>query len=468
MQPSIPSPLVGDGLPVPCVDGQERPYLNLDSAASASALPAVARRVEEFLPWYSSVHRGAGYKSRRATNAYEEARLAALRFAGRAEDGDDIAVIVRNTTEAINHLAYRLPLAPDDVVVTTVVEHHAMLLPWGRRCQRRFVECGPEGTFSTDDVAAALDASPRPKLLAITGASNVSGWLPPLDAILDAAHERDIPVLVDAAQLAPHRPLPAAADYIAWSGHKMYAPFGAGILIGPRATFAEGDPFLAGGGAVDLVDLDEVSWTDPPEREEAGSPNVIGAVALDTAFAEFDRIGWKTIIEHDDALIGPLRSGLAGIPGVRLLGPLNSSSTTSAPAVTLPLATFNIDGLHHALVAARLSAEYGIGVRHGCFCAHPYLLRLLDLSPEQVAEYRAAVLRHDRREMPGAVRASGGLSTSWADIERFVAAVAEIAGGRPAPVAYVQDASTGDFWPEGTAPGWTSDDRSLGASCARG
>ncbi|HEV7862146.1 MAG TPA: aminotransferase class V-fold PLP-dependent enzyme [Acidimicrobiia bacterium] len=467
-QTAIPSALVGDGLPVPCVDGRERPYLNLDSAASTSALPAVARRVEEFLPWYSSVHRGAGYKSRLATNAYEEARLAALRFAGRPEDGDDIAIFVRNATEAVNHLAYRLPLTPDDVIVTTVVEHHAMLLPWGRRCQRRFVECGAQGTFSTDDVIAALDTSPRPKLLAITGASNVTGWLPPLDAILAAAHERDIPVMVDAAQLAPHRPLPPAADYIVWSGHKMYAPFGAGVLIGPRASFAEGDPFLAGGGAVDLVDLDEVSWTDPPEREEAGSPNVIGAVALGTAFAEFDRIGWKTIIEHDEALVGPLRSGLAAIPGVRLLGPLVSSSEAPAPEVTLPLATFNIEGLHHALVAARLSAEYGIGVRHGCFCAHPYLLRLLDLSPEQVAEYKSAVLRHDRREMPGAVRASAGLSTSMADLDRFLAAVAEIAGGRPEPVPYVQDPSTGDFWPDGTVPGWTADDRSLGASCARG
>ncbi|HVW35504.1 MAG TPA: aminotransferase class V-fold PLP-dependent enzyme [Acidimicrobiia bacterium] len=463
-QPPLPA-LVGDGLPVPCLDGRERPYLNLDSAASASALPAVARRVEEFLPWYSSVHRGAGYKSRLATNAYEEARLAALRFAGRPPGGDgrdaDIAVIVRNTTEAVNHLAYRLPLEADDVVVTTVVEHHALLLPWARRCRRRFVECGPEGTFSLDDVAGALDASPRPKLLAVTGASNVTGWLPPIEAILALAHERGIPVLVDAAQLAPHRPMPPEADYIAWSGHKMYAPFGAGVLIGPRSTFAEGDPFLAGGGAVDLVDLDEVSWTDPPEREEAGSPNVIGAVALHAAFAEFDRIGWKAIVDHDDSLVAPLRTGLAGIPGVRVLGP-------RPPEPTLPLATFNVEGVHHALVAARLSAEYGIGVRHGCFCAHPYLLRLLDLSPQEVAGYRAAVLRHDRREMPGAVRASAGLSTSPADIDRLVSAVADIAGGKPAPVAYVQDPSTGDFWPEGTAPGWTADDRSLGASCARG
>ena len=459
--PRLPVPLVGDGLPVPCLDGRARPYLNLDSGASTNALPAVARRVESFLPWYSSVHRGAGYKSRHATNAYEEARAAALTFAGRGDDDDDIAIICRNTTEAINHLAYRLRLHSDDHVVTTVVEHHANLLPWGRLCSRRFVECAPDGTFGVDDVRTALDGRPGPKLLTITGASNVTGWLPPLAEILDLAHERDVPVLVDAAQLAAHRPLPAGADFLAWSGHKMYAPFGAGVLIGPRHTFSEGDPFLAGGGAVDLVDLDEVTWTDPPEREEAGSPNVIGAVALEAAIGEFGRLGWDSIAAHDGELALRLRSRLSEVPGVRLLGPGLSEPT-------LPLATFTLTGMHHALVAARLSAEHGIGVRHGCFCAHPYLLRLLGLSPEQVATYRQAVLRHDRRDMPGAVRASAGLSTSVADVDRLVDAVADIAGGRPAPSPYVQDPYTGDFWPEGTAPGWTAGDRALGASCARG
>ena len=425
---------MGDGLGVPCVDGRERPYLNLDSAASTSALPEVARRVHEFLPWYSSVHRGAGYKSRLATTAYEEARAAALRFAGRSEGGDDVAIICRNTTEAINHLAYRLRLNADDVVVTTVVEHHANLLPWARLCQRRFVECGPDGTFTSDAVTAALDAGPRPRLLALTGASNVSGWLPPLETIIATAHERDVAVLVDAAQLAAHRPLPAAADYLAWSGHKMYAPFGAGILVGPRATFAEGDPFLAGGGAVDLVDLDEVAWTDPPEREEAGSPNVLGAVALQAAIDELGRIGWTAIEDHDHHLALRLRGGLGELPGVRLLGPDPSDPT-------LPLAAFSVEGVPHALVAARLSAEHGIGVRHGCFCAHPYLMRLLDLSAEEILAYRRHVRSGDRRRMPGAVRASCGLNTTLADIDRLVAAVADIALGRAAPVDYSQDAA---------------------------
>ena len=228
-----------------------------------------------------------------------------------------MAIICRNTTEAINHLAYRLRLEPDDVVVTTVVEHHANLLPWARLCRRRFVECGPDGTFDLDSVVDALAQRPRPRLLAVTGASNVSGWLPPIEGIIEAAHEHDVPVLVDAAQLAAHRSLPRSADYLAWSGHKMYAPFGAGILVGPTATFREGDPFLAGGGAVDLVDLDEVVWTDPPDREEAGSPNVLGAVALHAAIDELEAIGWPAIAAHDRKLATRLRSGLANIDNVR-------------------------------------------------------------------------------------------------------------------------------------------------------
>jgi len=458
--PEALATLAGDGLEVPCLDGPHR-YVNLDNAASTNALPEVAARVHEFLPWYSSVHRGAGYKSRRATDAYEEARRAVMAFAGRPPDGHDVAVFCRNTTEAINLLAYRLGCSHGDVVVTTVVEHHANLLPWLRACKRRFVECGPSGTFGADDVAAALDAGPAPRLLAVTGASNVTGWLPPIDEIIEAAHARGVPVLVDAAQLAPHRPLPAAADFVAWSGHKMYAPFGAGVLIGPRRAFATGAPFLVGGGAVDLVDLDDVSWTDPPEREEAGSPNVIGAIALEAAAAWFGAVGWDRVVGHDAALAARLRSGLAAIPGVRVLGP-------SLDVGTLPVATFTVEGCHHALVAARLSAEFGIGVRHGCFCAHPYLLRLLDLSPEEVASYRAAVLRHDRRSVPGAVRASAGVGSSSADVDALLSAVALIAGGGAPPVEYEQDPTTGDFWPVGETAGWTSADRAAGASCARG
>jgi selenocysteine lyase/cysteine desulfurase len=446
------------------VDGVQRPYVGLDTAASTSALPEVVAAVEAFMPVYSSVHRGAGYKSRLATQAYESARRRALNFCGGERHGD-VAILCRNTTEAINHLAYRLRLEPDDVVLTTVVEHHANLLPWARVAHRRYVECDDQGVFGVDEVIAGLDANPRPRLVAITGASNVTGWLPPLAPIIDEAHARGVPVAVDAAQLAPHRPIPAGADYVAFSGHKLYAPYGAGVLVGPTATFEDGDPFLAGGGAVDLVDLDEVVWTEPPDREEAGSPNVVGAVALEAALATLEDIGWPVLEAHERALARRLRQGLDTIDGVRVLGP--------GPEVdTLAIAAFVVEGMHHALVAARLSAEFGVGVRHGCFCAHPYLIRLLGLRDDEIDAYRTQVLGGDHRFMPGAVRASCGISTTDEDVDALLDALgvlaADAAAGRPPPVPYDQDPRTGDFWPRSERVGWAAEDRDPGASCARG
>ena len=458
--PAPPVALVGDDVKVACADGTEREYLSFDAAASTAALPSVMQKVVDFVPWYSSIHRGAGLKSQRSTAAYEEARDAALVFSGR-EGRDDVAIFSRNTTEALNQLAYRLRLSHDDVVLTTVVEHHANMLPWSRMARCRFVECGVSGTFEAADVIRALDQTPRPKVLTVTAASNITGWITPIDEVIEAAHDRAVTVVVDGAQLAPHRPLPPGSDFIAWSGHKMYAPFGAGVLVGPVDAFKEGDPFLAGGGAVDLVDLDEVVWTDPPDREEAGSPNVVGAVALHQAFDTFGEIGWPAIVEHDLEMAEMLRSGISKISGVRLLGP-------DLGTATLPVASFVVEGVPHALVAARLAAEYAIGVRHGCFCAHPYLIRLLGLSEEDVAYYREDLKRGDRTRMPGAVRASAGMNTTSEHVERLLTALDQIASGEAPPIEYLQDARTGDFSPDSGDLAWSGKFRPHGSSCSPG
>jgi selenocysteine lyase/cysteine desulfurase len=451
---------VGAGVRVPCVDGEDRRHVDLDCAASTPSSVAVAAAVGDLLPHYSSVHRGAGFKSRRSTAAYERARQLALRHVGR-ETGPDTAIICRNTTEALNHLAFRLGLESDDVVLTTVVEHHANLLPWARYARRRYVECGIEGTFGVEDVVAGLESAPVPKVLAMTGASNVTGWIPPIEEICDAAHARGVTVVLDAAQLAPHRPVPSGPtgpDFVAWSGHKMYAPFGAGALVGPSSAFADGEPFLEGGGAVELVDLDEVLWTDPPEREEAGSPNVVGAVAMGAAVEELGRIGWDAIARHEAVLAARLRRGLVDIEGIRVLGP-------PAGTDTLAVAAFTVDGVHHGLVAARLATEFGIGVRHGCFCAHPYLVRLLGC--DSIATAWSQVLKGDHRQIPGAVRASAGLTTTVADVDALLAALGVIVSGSPPPVHYVQDTATGDFFPEG-AEGWWAAESGASGGCARG
>ena len=185
---------------------------------------------------------------------------------------------------------------------------------------------------------------------------------------------------------------------------------------------------------------------------------MLGGVALHAAIDELTRIGWPAIIAHEVALAERLRTGIAAQPGVRVLGP--------PPGVpTLAVATFVVEGMSHALVAARLSAEHGIGVRHGCFCAHPYLIRLLGLDDTEVAAYRRDVVVGDRRRIPGAVRASAGLSTTAADVDRFLAALGTVVA-EPPPVPYEQDPVTGDYWPD--HPAWSEARRSIGASCSRG
>ena len=402
----VPVALAGDALEVPCADGSQRRYLSFDAAAATGALPSVLDAVQAFVPWYASAQGAAGYKSQASAISYQCARLAALAFADRGTASDDTVFFCRNATEAIRHLAGRLRLSRDDVVTTTVAEHHANVLPWSWAANCRYVECGRDGTFDTDDVVAALSQWPRPALLAITGASGITGWMPPLRDIIDAAHRRGVPVLADVAQLAPHHPLPAGADFLVWSGHKMYAPFGTGVLIGPRRVLAENG------------------------READGSPNVIGAVALHAAMDTLSDVGWPAISAHERRIATSMRRGLAAIPGVHLLGP-------AADTPTLPVATFTVTGVPPALMAARLAAEYAIGVGHSRFGADPYLIRLLGLTSEHV--------------LPEAVRASAGLNIADEDVQRLLDAVAEVAAGDP-PVAYHQDASTGDFFPASTFP----------------
>jgi len=425
----VPVALAGDALDVPCADGGQRPYLSFDAAAATGALPSVLDAVEAFVPWYASAQGAAGYKSQASAITYECARLAALAFADRGTASDDAVVFCRNATEAIRHLADRLRLSRDDVVITTVAEHQANVLPWTGAANCRWVECGQDGTFDTADVVAALSQWPRPALLAITGASGLTGWMPPLRDIFDAAHRRGVPVLADVAQLAPHHPLPADADFLVWSGHKMYAPFGTGVLIGPRWVLAESGPAVG------------------PEAD--GSPNVIGAVALHAAMDTLSGVGWPAIRAHEHRIATAMRCGLAAIPGVQLLGP-------GADTPTLPVATFTVAGVPHALVAARLAAEYAIGVGHSRFGADPYLIRLLGAGGEDAHRHRGQARPGDRRAVPGAVRASAGINITDDDVRRLLAAVAGVAAGDP-PVPYRQDSSTGDFFPAvGTFPEWAA------------
>ncbi|MGY1708493.1 aminotransferase class V-fold PLP-dependent enzyme [Geodermatophilus sp. SYSU D00758] len=436
--------LVGADVQVPVLGGGLRRYVDLDGAATTSASTAVARAVADFLPWYSSVHRGAGAKSQYSSARYEQARETVLRFVG-ADASTHLALFPRNTTEALNVLAFRLGLGRDDVVVTTAAEHHANLLPWRRHARLRVVEVGPDGTFTPGDVVAALDQRPTPRVLALTGASNVTGWLPALAEIAAAARARGVLVVVDAAQLVPHRPVDMTAlgiDALAFSGHKTYAPYGAGALVAPRHLFADGEPLLLGGGVVQAVSFDDVVWAEAPDREEAGSPNVLGVVALAAALDERARLGWPALLAHEAELTRALDAELADVPGLRRYGPAGGDR--------LPVAAFALDGVPHGLLAARLAHEHGIGVRSGCFCAHPYVGRLLGLSEAEVDRFHSDVRAGARDRLPGAVRASAHRGTTVEDVAALGAALRAVAASPGGARHYRVDAH-GDHVPREVA-----------------
>lgn len=433
--------LAGRDLQVPLAAGGTRRYVNLDLAASAPAMEAVVDAVNQALPWYSSVHRGAGFASQTSTRLYEAARAAVHRFVNARDD--DVVIFVRNTTDALNTLAHAIAPRDGAAVLTTAVEHHANLLPWRRVAPVVHVAPPPTPQQLLDDTARALRDN-RVAVVAMTGASNVTGEVFPVADVARLAHDAGALFAVDAAQLAPHRTVDMqrdGIDCVALSGHKMYAPFGAGALVAPRALLENAEPLLAGGGAVDFVTLGDVLWTHLPDRHEAGSPNVLGAVAMGAACTELQRCGMDAVAQHERELNEHLDARLAAIPQVTVHRLWHGDD-----ADRLGVCTFTVAGMHHALVAAALSAEHAIGVRHGCFCAHPYITHLLGLTPKQAEDVRNELRRGEHAHVPGAVRASFGIGTSRDDVDALCDALTELTTGGPR-LDYAQDHATGDFLP---------------------
>jgi selenocysteine lyase/cysteine desulfurase len=395
-------PVVGGTLQAPLINGRLARHVNLDYAASAPALQAVADHVTEVLPYYASVHRGAGYASQVSTNLYENARTTIAAFVGARDD--DVTIITRNTTDSLNLLAGAVPTTGPGggEVIVLDVEHHANLLPW---------TAGPHRVLPTASTLAQtlaqLESALRERpatLVAVTGCSNVTGEVLPIAAISALAHEHGARVVVDAAQLAPHRRIDLTVldvDYLAFSGHKLYAPFGAGVLIGRRDWLDVAQPYLAGGGAVRAVSPTGIAdWAPAPQRHEGGTPNVLGAAALAAACRTIAALPEGALDVHEAALAERLTEGLSSIPGVRLLRVWDDSTDR------VGVIGFTVTGHDPGRVAAYLSAEHGIGVRDGKFCAHPLLARL---------DVQA-----------GALRASFGVGSRSEDADRLITAIREL------------------------------------------
>lgn len=440
---------------VPLLDSSRRRYVNFDNAASTPAFAAVQQAVDGFMTYYSSVHRGTGFKSQLSTHYYEQARHIVLRFLG-ADPQEHTCIFGKNTTEAVNKLARRFPFtAQRNVVLVTGMEHHSNDLPWRAVTHTVHVALTPDGQLDEADFDRKLDQhGEHLALVAITGASNVTGYLNPIHRLAEKAHAAGALIFADCAQLAPHRqvdmrPLSDSThlDFVAISAHKMYAPFGTGALVGRRDIFTQGDPDLRGGGTVEIVTLDDVIWAEPPDRDEAGSPNTVGAIALAAAIRQLEKVGMEQVAAHEAELTSYALQRLAEIPGLHLYGDTDPGRSSQRLGV-LPMQAGSVP---HFLAAAVLGYEFGIGVRSGCFCAHPYILHLLGLSPEQASMVRQHMLVHDKSDMPGLIRASFGLYNTTDEIDYLAEALTRIVQGKFSG-RYTQERATGEYIPEGWKP----------------
>ena len=446
---AIRQSVVGIDVQVPTLSGIIKPYINLDNAASTPTLRCVLDAVNQAMPYYSSIHRGAGYKSQLSTALYEGARAAVLRFVG-GDAAQHAVIFGKNATEVINALAYHIGQDPDGIVLSTVIEHHANLLPWRMHTQLHYVEVDEHGSMDLADLERQLQMyGKRVKVVAVCGGSNVTGCVPPVHEVARIAHRYGTQILVDAAQLAPHRAIDMgtpghddALDYIVFSAHKMYAPFGTGVLVGPPAIFESSPPAIVGGGTVDIVMEDEIIWSDAPHRQEAGSPNVVGAIALTAAINEMERLGMDAIAAHEKELTTYALDRLDEVPGIEIYG-----CASLANHDRLGVISFNLAGHHHARVAAILTYEHAVAVRNGCFCAHPYLLRLLEMSQHDTHECREKIRRHDYSAIPGAVRLSFGIYSTHADVDTAVEALKIVAAGKEQG-SYTLEKEAGQYFPD--------------------
>jgi len=422
-EPSVcaPLPVLGRDVAVPLVTGGEVTYAALDYAASAPALQRVWDDVAAYAPYYGSVHRGAGYLSQLSTDLFENARRTVAEFLDcRA---DDQLVFTRSTTDSLNLLAAALPDGCEVFVFET--EHHAALLPWRRAGRVTFLDAPDSPAQAVETLERALaDRDPHgPALVCVTGASNVTGELWPVRELAAAAHAHGARIVLDAAQLAPHRAVSVrdlGVDWVAFSGHKLYAPFGSGVLAGRADWLRAAEPYLAGGGASRTVARGEdggvdVQWHETAARHEAGSPNVIGAYAIASACKALTEAGFDALAEREDVLVRAVREGLADVPEVRFL----SLFGDDAPRVGV--LSFVVDGWNSSHFAAALSAEYGIGVRDGLFCAHPLVRRLLGGDTGGAGECGAP-----EAGALNAIRVSLGAGTPEEHVARFVRAVREL------------------------------------------
>ncbi len=377
-----------------------KPLVYLDSAASAQKPSVVIDALSDFYSnRYANIHRGLYQLSADATRDFEAVREKVRAFIG-APDSREI-VFVRNATEAINLVAMswgREQIGAGDEILISAMEHHANIVPWQLLCiekqaQLRVIPVDERGDLDLEAFDALL--CPRTKLLAIAHVSNALGTINPLPQLIARAHEVGVPVLLDGAQAVPHMPVDVQqldCDFYAFSGHKLFAPSGSGVLYAKLDILASMPPFLSGGEMIESVSFEKTTFKPPPHRFEAGTPDIAGVIGLGAAIDYLNSVGMNRINDWEHELLAYATGALDEIPELRIIG------TARAKAAVI---SFVLDGVHPHDVATILDQQ-GIAVRAGHHCAQPIM---------------------ERFGVPATTRASFSLYNTPAEVDALVQAI---------------------------------------------
>ena len=378
---------------------KEVPLIYLDNAATTQRPKCVIDRLAEgYLHANANIHRGVHYLSRVATEAHEAARETAARFIHAREAAE--VVFTRGTTDGINTVAdtyCRAFMQPGDEVIVSTMEHHSNIVPWQLQgAKLRVIPISDEGELDMEAYERLF--TPRTKMVAVTALSNVLGTVNPVREIVDIAHAHGVPCLIDAAQAIAHRPVDVQAwdcDFLTFSGHKIYGPTGIGVLYGKREWLERIPPYQGGGEMIDHVSFDHTTYAGLPYKFEAGTPNFIGSLGLETALKYVSEIGIDEIQSHERELIDYCTSEMEQIEGMKIYG--------TAPGKESVI-SFLIDGIHPYDLGTLLD-HLGIALRTGHHCAQPLM---------------------ERYGITGTARVSFALYTTRQEVDTFIAGLRRV------------------------------------------
>lgn len=409
---------IGVDNPVKLSNGNIAMPIGFDNGATTPSFKSSYKTLHDGLITYGAVARGTGQKSEITTKKYEKARKIILDFFNLGNDSRYTVVFGKTTTECMNLLANILIKDKNEKIITTRMEHHANDLPWRYSATVEYIDVDKMGRINIDDIENKLKENKGTiKYVTITGASNVTGYINKIHEIAKICHSYNAKIIVDAAQLVAHKEIDMKGnkpgegiDFLVFSGHKVYAPYGTGVIVGLKEDLSNVTPFLKGGACVKAVTDYDVIWSEVPALHEAGSPNALGAMATARSLQQLRKIGFDNIYEHEMMLKEFIIDEMKKIDRVILYGDNENIDDR------LGIIAFNIEGEDYKEMGKRYADEMAIALRTGKFCAHPYVNRLMGVSDE-VACNNA----YNNKPTNGMIRASLGLYNTMEEARAFIA-----------------------------------------------